>query len=96
MERRLATYQIQTPASQDVVLPQRSTPSHDIRPIVEMPSGLERIVAYTSPAIEGDRGLERLSASRIAELRMRLETGAYNTREVMTELAMRLLESGEL
>jgi hypothetical protein len=44
----------------------------------------------------GDRGLERLSPTRIAEIRMRLESGAYNSPEVMTELAMRMLESGDL
>ena len=56
----------------------------------------ERIVAYGSMVVPGDRGLERLSPTRIAELRMRLESGAYNSPEVLTELAMRLLESGEL
>jgi hypothetical protein len=83
-----------TPASQDVVLPNRPTPSIDLEPAVETPSSSERIVAADS--VVGDRGLERLSPTRIAEIRMRLESGAYNSPEVMTELAMRMLESGDL
>jgi len=94
VERHIATHHMHTPASQDVVLPNRPTPSIDIEPVVETPGSSERIVAANS--VVGDRGLERLSPTRIAEIRMRLESGAYNSPEVMTELAMRMLESGDL
>lgn len=96
MDRRLATHHMNTPASQDVVLPIRPTPAIEIEPVVEQPAGAERLVSYDHVAIPADRGLERLSAARIAEIRMRLERGAYNSPEVMTALAMRLLESGDL
>lgn len=96
MERRIATRVSHTPTSHDVVLPNRQTPAFDLEPVVEVPPSSERIVAYGSMVVPGDRGLERLSPTRIAELRMRLESGAYNSPEVLTELAMRLLESGEL
>ena len=85
-----------TPTSYDVVLPNRSTPSHDAEPIVEVPTTTERLVVSDQTVSRGGRALDRLSPSRVAELRMRLETGAYRSHDVMTELAMRLLESGEL
>ncbi len=84
-----------TPISHDVVLPNRQTPAFELDAVIEAPNAHERIVEYGT-VVPGDRGLERLSPTRIAELRMRLETGAYNSPEVMTELAMRLLESGDV
>lgn len=96
MERRIATRHTSTPTTHDVVLPNRQTPAFDLEPVVETPPTNERIVAYGITTVPGDRGLERLSPTRVAELRMRLESGAYNSPEVMTELAMRLLESGEI
>jgi hypothetical protein len=53
-------------------------------------------VQYAGSAVQGDRALERLSPERISEIRMRLETGAYNSPDVMNELAMRLIDSGDL
>lgn len=85
-----------TPMSQDVVLPMRPTPSVQIEPVAERSAGTERLVTYEHDAIPADRGLEGLSAARVAEIRGRLERGAYNSPEVMTVLAMRLLESGDL
>jgi hypothetical protein len=82
-----------TPASEEVVLPNRATPSVEIEPVVESPAASERLVAAS---VVGDRGLERLSPTRVAEIRMRLESGAYNSPEVLTELAMRMLESGDI
>ncbi len=96
MDRRLATHHMNTPTTQDVVLPILPTPAVTIEPVAEQPAGGERLVSYDHVAIPGDRGLERLSAARIAEIRMRLERGAYNSPDVMTALAMRLLESGDL
>ena len=95
MERHLGTFSMHTPASHDVVLPNLPIPVVDLDAEGEPHSGNERIVSAPH-AVSADRGLERLSPTRIAELRMRLETGAYNSAEVMTELAMRLLESGDL
>jgi len=85
-----------TPASHDVVVPNRPTPAIEPDAVVESPASNERLVSLGRAVVPGDRGLERLSPTRIAELRMRLETGAYRSPEVMTELAMRLLESGDL
>ncbi|MCC6929940.1 MAG: hypothetical protein IT359_13240 [Gemmatimonadaceae bacterium] len=96
MERRLAMPQKHTPTSHDVVLPNRPTPSHDVEPVADPTSSSERLVSYDHAVIHLDRGLERLSPARIAEIRMRLETGVYNSPDVIGELAMRLLESGDL
>ena len=96
MERRIATDHMKTPSSHDIVLPNLPIPSVDLDPTIETPVSSERIVSFGAAVVSGDRGLERLSATRIAELRMRLETGAYNSHDVMTELAIRLLESGDL
>jgi hypothetical protein len=96
VDRRLATHHMKTPTSQDVVLPVRPTPAIEIEPVVEHQPGAERAVSYDHVAIPADRGLERLSAARVAEIRTRLDRGAYNSPEVMTVLAMRLLESGDL
>ncbi len=96
MERHLATHHMKTPAPQDVVLPHYPTPSHDVEPIHETPASSERLVAFGAAVMHDDRALEHLGAERIAELRNRLATGAYNSPEVMTELAVRLLESGDL
>lgn len=97
MDRRLATHHhMNTPASQDVAVPLRPTPAIPVEPLTDAPVGGERVVTYDHPAIPADRGLERLSAARIAEIRLRLDRGAYNSPEVMTALAMRLLESGDL
>ena len=96
MERRLATSHMRTPSSQDVVLPDRPTPSHDVAPVADPASSSERLVSYDHAIIHQDRGLERLSPARIAEIRMRLETGVYNSPDVVSELAMRMLESGDL
>lgn len=96
MDRRLATHHMSTPTSQDVVLPLRPTPAIDVEPVAEQPVGAERLVSYDHVAIPADRGLERLSAARIAEIRQRLERGVYSSPEVMTAVAMRLLESGDL
>jgi hypothetical protein len=43
-----------------------------------------------------DRGLERLSPERIAEIRHRLKHGHYALPAVLTQVAMRLLQSGEV
>ena len=96
MDRRLATHHMNTPTSQDVVLPLRPSPAIDVEPVAEQPAGAERLVSYDHVAIPADRGLERLSAARVAEIRQRLERGAYSSPEVMTAVAMRLLESGDL
>lgn len=96
MERRLDSISMHTPTSHDVVLPNRPTPSHDVAPVADPAPSSERLVSYDHAVIHQDRGLERLSAARIAEIRMRLETGVYASADVMTELAMRLLESGDL
>ncbi len=96
MDRRLATHDMNTPASHDVVVPNRPTPAIDSDSVVESPAVNERLVSFGRTVVPGDRGLERLGPTRVAELRMRLETGAYRSPEVMTELAMRLLESGDL
>lgn len=96
MERRLATHHMKTPTTESVVLPTRPTPTHQVEPAEEQPTGGERLVAYGHTAVPADRALERLSTERIAEIRLRLETGAYGSPDVMQELAMRLLESGDL
>ncbi len=96
MDRRLVTHHMKTPSSHDVVLPNRPTPSHQAEPVVDSQPLSERLVSYDHAVIQHDRGLERLSPARIAEIRMRLETGAYNSPDVMNALAMRLLESGDL
>lgn len=95
MERRLATHHMRTPSSHDVV-PNRPTPSRDVEPVIDSTPASERLVSYDHAVIHQDRGLERLSAARIAEIRMRLETGVYNSPDVIGELAMRLFESGDL
>lgn len=96
MERRLATPHMHTPSSHDVVVPNRPTPSHDVDPVVESTPAAERLVSYDHAVVHQDRGLERLSPARIAEIRMRLETGVYSSPDVIGELAMRLVESGDL
>ena len=96
MERRLDQHPMNTPTHSDVLVPIRPTPSHDVESVVENQVTTERTVRYHAGTTQADRALERLSPQRIEELRMRLETGAYNSPEVMTELAMRLLESGDL
>jgi len=96
VERRLATTYMKTPTSHDVVLPNRPTPSHDVELVDDVTTTAERLVMHAHPVVQGDRGLERLSPTRIAEIQTRLATGAYNSPDVMTELAMRLLESGDL
>ncbi len=96
MERRLATTHMKTPSSEDVVLPNRPTPSREVEPVVDSQPSTERLISYDHAVVPHDRGLERLGQARIAEIRMRLETGAYNAPDVMNELAMRLLESGDL
>ena len=96
MESRLRLHRTNTPIHHEVVLPSCFTPTHDVEPISEVPSSAERLVVSSQTVARGDCALERLSPSRVAELRMRLATGAYNSPHVMTELAMRLLESGDL
>jgi hypothetical protein len=46
--------------------------------------------------IERADALARLSPGRIAELYRRLLTGAYSSRAVLTEVAARLLDRGDL
>lgn len=100
MERRLDLLPMNTPTHiptyDDVVLPSRPSPAHDIEPMVDAPASAERLVVSGYAVPPADRALERLGEARIAELRSRLETGAYNSPDVMTELAMRMLESGDL
>lgn len=96
MERRLDLYPMHTPTHHDVVLPNRPVPAYDVEPAVEAPAAAERLVVYSHTVPLGDGALERLGEARIAELRSRLESGAYNSPDVMTELAMRMLESGDL
>ena len=66
MERRLATPHMHTPSSHDVV-PNRPTPSRDVEPVLDSTPATERLVSYDHAVIHQDRGLERLSAARIAE-----------------------------
>lgn len=96
MDRHLATHDMNTPAPHDVVVPNRPTPAVESDGVIDGPASQERLVSFGRAVVAGDRGLERLGPTRIAELRRRLETGAYRSPEVMTELAMRLLESGDL
>ena len=96
MERRLDLYPMHTPTHHDVVLPNRPVPAYDVEPAVEAPASAERLVVSSHAVPRGDGALERLGEARIAELRSRLESGAYNSPDVMTELAMRMLESGDL
>lgn len=85
-----------TPSRCDVVLPNHPIPMHDVASVESIEQSGERVVRDGASVVRGDRGLERLSLARIAELRHRLESGSYNSPHVMNELAMRLLESGDL
>ena len=53
-------------------------------------------LTYSAPALQTDRLMERLGPRRLAEIRTRLASGAYNSPEVMKALAIRLLESRAL
>jgi hypothetical protein len=80
----------------DVVQPNRAMPPRTEVDALDAPVGSERSVAPPVPAMHADVALDRLSPERIAEIRTRLETGAYGSLEVMTELAIRMLDSGDL
>ena len=54
MDRRLATHHMNTPMSQDVVLPMRPTPSVQIEPVAERSAGTERLVTYEHAAIPAE------------------------------------------
>jgi hypothetical protein len=76
--------------------PQADLDAHDALNTLDAPVGSERSVAPSAPAMRADVSLDRLSPERVAEIRHRLETGAYGSLEVMTELAVRMLDSGDL
>lgn len=92
MERRLDMHPKQTPASEKLV-----TPNHPIVPVdLDAESIDAKSLSYRAPVLHTDRLLERLTPRRIAEIRGRLASGAYNSPEVMRALAVRLLEAGAL
>lgn len=68
----------------------------DLNPAGDSCSGAERAVTSVPEMVSSDRGLERLTPARIAEIRARLAYGLYGSPAVVTELARRLLLSGEL
>lgn len=80
----------------DVVKPNRPSTTRLENEILDSPIGSEREVSPGSSLQSADVALERLSPERVAELRERLESGAYSSYEVVTELAVRMLESGAL
>jgi len=47
--------------------------------------------------VDGERGVRgELSAERVAEIRQRILEGAYNSVEVVDEVARRMLKSGDI
>ena len=101
MERRLELrHHDLTPPThgdiRDVVQPNRAMPPRTEIDTLDAPVGSERSVAPSAPTMHADVTLDRLSPERVAEIRTRLETGAYGSYEVMTELAIRMLDSGDL
>lgn len=92
MEGRLEMKNRQTPPSDTLALPNHPTPPADL--VVE-PRG-ERSTIHGAPALQTDRLLERLGPRRLAEIRARLASGVYGSPEVLGQLAMRILESGDL
>jgi anti-sigma28 factor (negative regulator of flagellin synthesis) len=47
--------------------------------------------------IDGDRGVRgELSAERVAQIRQRIYEGAYNSVEVVEEVARRMIKSGDI
>ncbi len=101
MERRLELRhnEMTTPTHRDAfdgVQPNSSIPVHSEIDAPDASSGSERSVAPVAPAMRADAALDRLSPERVAEIRTRLQTGAYSSFEVVTELAVRMLQSGDL
>ncbi len=92
MERRVNFHQNTTPTSEPVVIPNLPVVHVDL----EAEAAMRENVSFSAPALQTDRLLERLGPRRIAEIRGRLATGAYNSPEVMRQLAIRLFESGDL
>lgn len=92
MERRVEIQSKHTPTSEQLVVP----------PLPMVPVELDvepadtSSVSFSTPSLQTDRLLERLGPRRLKEIRARLASGAYNSPEVMTALAMRMLESGDL
>ncbi len=91
MERRVDFHPNSTPTSEQVVIP-----NHPVVHVeLEGETAKAESVSFSAPALQTDRLLERLGPRRISEIRTRLASGAYNSPEVITQLALRLLESGE-
>jgi flavin-binding protein dodecin len=101
VERRLELrhHEMTRPTHRDAldgVQPNSSIPVQSDLDASDASIASERSVTPVTPMMRADAALDRLSPERVAEIRMRLETGAYGSFEVMTELAVRMLDSGDL
>ena len=98
MERRLEVHQRPMPANEPIARPTPLADPADLPPTVDavgQTRGDDGAVRGDS-ALVTDRLVERLGQRRLAEIRSRLASGAYGSREVIAALAVRLLESGDL
>ena len=82
--------------SAETVYPNAPVPTRDVEPVADLPVAGERVVSYFGAVVAGDRAAPRLSTARVAELRARIAAGTYNSPELLGEVAVRLLESGDL
>jgi hypothetical protein len=101
VDRRLELHPITEPTHDDmreVVRPNRPPTTRIENEIenVDVPVRSDREVSPGASLLSADIALEGLSPERVAELRERLESSAYSSYEVLTELAVRMLESGDL
>lgn len=101
MERRLELHHRPKPASEPIParpLAGSSEPAATPRPVDDdrRETDAELRTTLAATALMTDRLVERLGHRRLAEIRGRLSSGAYRSREVIHALAVRMLESGDL
>jgi len=98
VERRLEVHHHPTPANESIARPTPLADPADLPPTLD-PVDQTRSDDGTmrgASVLLTDRLVERLGQRRLAEIRSRLASGAYRSREVIAALAGRLLESGDL
>jgi len=104
VERRLEVHHHPTPANESIARPTPLADPADLPPTVESVDRVDPVdqtrgddgTVRGDSALLTDRLVERLGQRRLAEIRSRLASGAYGSREVIAALAVRLLESGDL